>query len=115
MSDLKELTKSICEFRDARDWKQFHTAKDMALSLLIESAECAEHFQFKNAEEISEHLSKNREEVADELADVLYWVLLLANDFDINIEESFKRKMKKNEAKYPVEKSRGDHRKYSEF
>lgn len=115
MSDLEELQKKITEFRDARDWKQFHNPKDVAISLSLEAAEVLEHFQWKSAEEMQKHLSENKEKVADELADVLYWVLLMSIDFEIDLVKEFNRKMEKNAKKYPVEKAKGTHKKYTEL
>lgn len=115
MSDIENLTKRIVEFRDERDWKQFHNTKDLALSLVLEAAEVLEHFQWKNPEEIQKHLEINKHELAGELADTLYWVLLMANDLNIDLLEAFDKKMTKNEAKYLVEKAKGNHKKYTEL
>ena len=115
MSDLDDLRKRVVDFRDARDWKQFHNPKDMAISLALEAAEFLEHFQWKNENEISQHLGKRKEEVEDELADVLYWVLLIANDLDVDLKKAFIKKLEKSAAKYPVEKSKGKHTKYTEL
>jgi NTP pyrophosphatase (non-canonical NTP hydrolase) len=115
MSDLVELQEKIIAFRDARGWKQFHNHKDLAISLVLEASEFLEHFQWKSPEEIKKHLNNNKEGVSDELADVLYWVLLLAYDLDIDLAEAVTGKMKKNEAKYPVKKASGTHKKYTEL
>ncbi len=115
MTDLEKLQKQIVAFRDARNWKQFHNPKDLALSLVLEAAEVLEHFQWKNEAEIKDHLAANKTDVADELSDVLYWVLLMAHDLDIDLEPALQAKMKKNEAKYPVDKAKGNHRKYTEL
>ncbi len=115
MSDIRELQKRIIAFRDARDWKQFHNPKDVAISLILEAGELLEHFQWKSAEEMQQHIEKQKEEISDELADVLYWVLLMSNDLDIDVGSALKKKMEKNEAKYPVQKSKGSHKKYTEL
>jgi NTP pyrophosphatase (non-canonical NTP hydrolase) len=115
MEDLGELRKIILKFRDERDWKQFHNPKDSAISLLLESAEFLEHFQWKNDQEIKQHVTKEKDEVSDELADVLFWVILIANDLGIDLVAASKSKMRKNEAKYPVEKARGNHTKYTQL
>jgi dCTP diphosphatase len=115
MADLNKLQKMIVEFRDDRDWKQFHNPKDMAISLSLEASELLEHFQWKNPEEIKSYLEKNKTDVADELADVLYWVLLIANDLKIDLEKAEIKKMKKNTSKYPVDKAKGNHIKYTEL
>ncbi|MCX6727898.1 MAG: nucleotide pyrophosphohydrolase [Candidatus Saccharibacteria bacterium] len=115
MNDITTLQKRIVDFRDARDWKQFHNPKDMAISLVLEAAEVIEHFQFKSPEEIQSHLEKNKEDLSGELADVLYWVLLMAHDLDIDISKAFDNKMAQNEAKYSVEKSKGNNKKYTQL
>lgn len=115
MSDFNKLTGLVCAFRDARNWKQFHKPKDMALSLLLEASELAEHFQWKSDEESLDILKSKREDLADELSDVLYWTLLMAHDFGINLPEAFEAKLEKNERKYPVEKSKNNAKKYSEL
>ncbi|HNQ31775.1 MAG TPA: nucleotide pyrophosphohydrolase [Candidatus Woesebacteria bacterium] len=109
---MNSLTKRIIAFRNARDWKQFHNPKDVALSLVLEATEVMEHFQWKNKEEMEEHVNKNRNEIAEELADVLYWVLLISHDLDIDIVKALDSKSKKNAKKYPVEKAKGKHTKY---
>ncbi len=115
MSDINELTEKIVKFRDDRDWKQFHNPKDLALSLLLEAAEVLEHFQWKSENEIKEYLEKNKSDIADELADTLYWILLMSNDLDIDIRKSLDEKLKKNSEKYPIHKSKGNHTKYNQL
>lgn len=113
--DIKDLTQRIIAFRDARDWKQFHNPKDVALSLVLEAGEVMEHFQWKNKEEMEKHVIENKEDIADELADVLYWVLLMSNDLKIDVLDALEKKIKKNEDKYPVEKAKGKHTKYNKL
>lgn len=115
MTKIEKLTKRIINFRDARDWKQFHNPKDVALSLSLEAAEVLEHFQWRNGAELDEYIEKNKEHLGDELADVLYWILLMSHDLNIDISEAISRKMDKNEEKYAVEKAKGNHKKYTEF
>lgn len=112
---LEELQRIIIEFRDARDWKQFHNAKDLALSLMLEAGEVMEHFQWKSPKEIQKHIRTSKKEIGDELADVLYWVLLMAHDLKIDLPEAVLKKMKENERKYPVKKARGRHVKYTQL
>lgn len=114
-NQIKKLTERIIRFRDARDWKQFHKPKDLAVSLSLEAAEVLEHFQWKNEDEIGEYVKTHKEEIADELADVLNYLLIIAHDLDIDIIEAENRKVSKNEAKYPVEKARGNAKKYIEL
>ncbi|TSC84802.1 MAG: nucleotide pyrophosphohydrolase [Parcubacteria group bacterium Gr01-1014_13] len=115
MLNLEEVQKKIIAFRDERDWKQFHTPKDMAISLALEAAEVLEHFQWKNEAEMKEYIANHKEEIGDELADVLWWVLLMANDLGIDILEAADKKIDKTALKYPVEKSKGRHTKYTEL
>ena len=107
--------KKIVKFRDARDWKQFHNPKDMALSLTLEAAEVLEHFQWKNPQEIEEYIKTNKEEIGEELADALYWILLMSHDLGIDILDASKKKIAKSELKYPIEKAKGNHKKYTEL
>jgi len=115
MSDIERFSKRILDYRNARDWKQFHTPKDMAISLVLEATEVLEHFQWKNEEDIENYLKDNKDKLGEELADVFYWVLLMCHDLGLDIEAVFEKKMEKNEAKYPVEKFRGKSDKYNKL
>lgn len=115
MADLDDLQKRVVNFRDARDWEQFHNPKDLAVSMVLEAAEFLEHFQWKSSDEVKKHLKAKHADVSDELIDVLYWVLLIAHDMNIDLPKAFDRKMKQNEAKYPVQKAKGSHKKYTEL
>ena len=115
MKNINDLTKRIIAFRDARDWKQFHNAKDVALSLVLEAGEVMEHFQWKNKEEIEKYIETNKADIGEELADVLYWVLLMSHDLKIDVLEALEKKILKNEEKYPVEKAIGKHTKYNKL
>ena len=115
MAKVEDLTKKIVAFRDARDWKQFHNPKDVALSLVLEATEVMEHFQWKSAKEMEQYIKTNKGEIAEELADVLYWILLMSHDLSINVYKALDKKISKNESKYPVEKSKGKHTKYTDL
>lgn len=115
MTTIEELTALMLRFRDERNWAQFHNPKDVALSLSLEAAELLELMQWKSGTELLNHLKINRELLADELADVLGWVLLLAHDQGIDMNEAVKSKLLKNAVKYPVEKARGVAKKYTEL
>lgn len=115
MGNVERLQELIIQFRDARDWKQFHNPKDLAISLALEATEVLEHFQWKNKEEVEEYTESRKADIGEELADVLFWALLLSHDLEIDIEDAFIKKMEKNEAKYPIEKSKGRHAKYTEL
>jgi len=116
MSDaIARLTKLACDFRDERDWKQFHNLKDMVVSLALEAAEVLELAQWKNETELRKYLAEHPEKLEDELADVLYWILVLAHDNGIDLAKAFEKKIEKNRKKYPVEKARGIAKKYTEL
>jgi len=111
--NIENITKKIISFRDARDWAQFHNPKDVAISLSLEAAELLEHFQWKNPAEIEKHIKTNKSEISEELADVLYWVLLLSHDLKIDPLAALAKKLKKNARKYPISKAKGRHTKYN--
>lgn len=115
MSDLTDLTKKVIAFRNARDWKQFHNPKDMTLSLVLEAVELMEHFQWKNDKEMELHIQTHKKEIGEELADVLYWVLLICHDFGIDPKDALEKKLVVANKKYPVEKAKGKHTKYTEL
>ncbi len=112
---IDRLTAMACRFRDERNWKQFHNPKDMALSLVLEASELLELTQWKNGQDLHEHLQKNHELLGDELCDVLYWVLVIAHEYNIDLRTAFKAKIAKNEAKYPIHKAHGKAKKYTEL
>ena len=114
-TELDALREAASGFAEERDWAQFHTPKDLALSLTLEAAELAALMQWKHGEALEAHLRANREALGDELADVLWYTLLIAHYQDIDLAEAFARKLEKNAAKYPVEKSRGSAAKYTEL
>jgi len=109
MSDLNDLTSALLKFRDERDWAQFHNPKDLALALNIEAGELLETFLWKSAEQA------DIEQVKEELADVLAFALLLAERYDFDVKQIVLDKIAKNALKYPVEKSKGIAKKYSEL
>lgn len=114
---IYNFIKKILAFRQKRDWKKFHNPKNLAISLAVESGELLEKFQWLNQEE-AEEVKKNKKlkkEISQEIADVLYYLLLLTYDLDIDIEEAFNQKMKENEKKYPVKKAKGKALKYNKL
>ena len=115
MSDLKQMTDALLRFRRERDWEQFHNPKDQMLSLALEAAELLELAQWRDGQALQEHLEANRELLSDELADVLGWVLLIAHDQGIDLAAAAEAKLRKNEAKYPVEKAKGRAEKYRDL
>jgi NTP pyrophosphatase (non-canonical NTP hydrolase) len=109
MDDWKELQKALIDFRDERDWEQFHNPKDLALALSIEAAELNELFLWKQPEDA------NQDKIKEELADVLAYALLLANTYDLDISQIVLDKIKKNAEKYPVDRAKGTAKKYDEL
>lgn len=109
MKKLDEFIAEIVSFRDDRDWKQFHNAKDLALALSIEASELNELFLWKDATEVDSGKLKH------ELADVLMYAILLADNQGLDILEILSEKLKINAEKYPVDKAKGNAKKYDQF
>ena len=109
MSDIKELTQKLIDFRNERDWEQFHNPKDLALAINIEAGELLENFLWKTPDDA------NEEKVKEELADVLAFALLLADKYNFDVKEIVLEKIRRNGEKYPVEKSKGTAKKYNEL
>lgn len=102
MTQAQKLVDALKQFRDARDWAQFHNPKDLALALSIEAAELNELFLWRSPDEV------DRNGVAKELADVFAYALLLLDTYDLDLEEIVRKKLEINEKNYPVEVSRGN-------
>jgi dCTP diphosphatase len=113
MTVIKDLQSEIKQFVDERDWSQFHNYKDLAISLSLEASELLEHFQWKDNEKLNQYAVEQKENIAEEIADVFYWVLLISNKLDINLADEFHKKMVKNTIKYPIDKSKGKSDKYN--
>ncbi|GBG96510.1 nucleotide pyrophosphohydrolase [Lactococcus termiticola] len=101
----------INRFRDDRNWRQFHNEKDLAISISLEASELLELFQWKSA---SEGIS-DIEKLKDELADVLIYSYMMADNLNLDIDSIIKEKLVKNNKKYPVEKSKNNNKKYTEL
>lgn len=108
-SDIKEIMEQIIQFSKDRDWDQFHNGKDLALALSIEASELNEVFLWKTPEEI------NVNKVKEELADVMNYAFLIADKYKLDIKEIVLSKLAKNAEKYPIEKSKGNAKKYTEL
>lgn len=118
MQDLLEDYKlRISDFCEARDWDQFHDAKELAIGLVTESSELLDLFRFKSVAEVEALFDEpqSREKIEDEVADVLFFLLRMAGRYEIDLREALEMKIQKNAAKYPVELARGSNRKYNEF
>ena len=113
---LAALKKDIEVFCTERDWDQFHGLKDLSMGLATEASEVMELFRFKSDDQCNDVASgESRYKLEDELADVLFFVVRMAQKYNIDLTTSFERKMQKNRAKYPVEKSKGSNKKYTEL
>ncbi len=112
MSDIKEITDALIEFRNNRDWKQFHDSKNLATAISIEAAELNELFLWKTAEE-SEKVDKER--IKEEIADIFAFSLLLAEKHGFDVKKIMLDKINKNNIKYPVDKAKGNARKYTDL
>ncbi|MCX4190209.1 nucleotide pyrophosphohydrolase [Methylophaga sp. OBS3] len=111
-----ELKQQLIAFRRERDWEQFHTPKDVAISLSIEAAELLEWFQWRTSDEIQAMLTtEKREALEDEIADVAVYLTYLCHDLDVDLPAVVARKMQKNAAKYPKDKVKGRADKYNEY
>lgn len=104
---MEDVKKAVVKFTKDRDWDQFHSPANLAKSIAIESGELLEYFQWND--------NFNKEDVCDELADVIIYAILLADKLDVNLEEIIMKKMEKNSKKYPIEKAKGNSKKYTEL
>ena len=108
-TDQDDILQALLKFRDERDWAQFHNPKDLSIALSIEANELMELFLWKNPDDA------NKEKVKEELADVFSFAFLLADKYSYNIKNLIFDKIKKNEEKYPIDKSKGIAKKYDEL
>jgi dCTP diphosphatase len=116
MSDsIAELTEKIQAFVDARDWRQFHNAKDMAVAIAAEAGELMQHFVWQQDGQIAQRVETRREELAGEIADVGILLFELADNLGLKLGEVMAAKIARNEVRYPVAMARGNNLKYSEL
>jgi len=112
---LHDLAARVLRHRDERDWAQFHTPKELAVSLVVEAAELLALMQWKTGEDLSAALAARRDRIRDELADVLHSLLLLGSDLNVDLGTALEQKLQHDAAKYPIEKARGRADKYTEL
>jgi NTP pyrophosphatase (non-canonical NTP hydrolase) len=112
---LRELAQALRRFADERDWDQFHAPKNLAMALSVEAAELLEHFQWLGEDESRRLPAKKLAQVSDEMADVLLYLVRLADKLDVDLAAAARRKMQVNAQKYPPERARGTSRKYTEL
>lgn len=109
---MKQTIEKVLQFRDDRDWKQFHNPKDLAISLCLEAAELLEVFQW-SAKDLE--CKEKKEKIEEELADVLMYSILMADACDLDIQQIIEKKLKRNMEKYPVELAYGSKEKYDQL
>ena len=109
------LRHEILEFRRLRDWEQFHSPRNLATAISIEAAELLEPFRWASEEQARDIVKLRRAEIADEIADVAILLTYLPHDLAIDLDAAVASKLQANALKYPVEKSRGSNKKYSEL
>lgn len=109
MTEINKLTQELRKFRDERDWAQFHNPKDLAIALSIEAGELLELYLWKPAEKA------DVEKIKEELADVLAYAFMLADNYALDVAQIMQEKLAKNKLKYPVEKAKGNAKKYNEL
>ena len=112
MSELDKLINELIQFRDERDWEQFHNSKDLALGISIEAAELNELFLWKSKEQVE---TVNEERIKEELADILNYCFLLAQKHNFSPIDIVREKLEKNRQKYPIDKAKGSAKKYNEL
>ena len=113
--DFNDIVLALRRFAEERDWDQFHSPKNLAMATTVEAAELQEHFQWLTEEQSKNLPSQKLAEVAEEIADIQVYLIRLADKLGIDILESVRAKIKRNAAKYPADKVRGDARKYTEY
>ncbi len=114
-TNLQAIKQIVSQFVTERDWNQFHTPKNLSVDISVEAAELMEQFLWAKDAELMEVLEKNREAIEEEVSDVLLALCAFANACNIDIAAAFERKMKKNRAKYPIDKARGRSTKYDKL
>ena len=112
---MKKLVNEVRQFREERDWEQFHSPKNLAMALMVECAELAEHFQWLTQEQSRNLPAEKKEAVKEEIADVLVYLVNLAEKLDIDLLDAAWEKIGKNRKKYPADKARGKSAKYHEY
>lgn len=112
---FEELTARVVAFRDERDWKQFHSPRNLAASISIEAAELLELFQWSSDATLADDIEARREDLERELADVMIYAMLLAHETGVDLEAAIATKLEENAEKYPTERARGSREKYTKL
>ena len=114
-SKYENLMKKIIDFREDRDWAQYHDPKNLATAISIEAAELQEIFLWQTAAASRQLPAEKVDLIKDEAADIFIFLIYLCDAFNINLHDAVEKKISKNDLKYPVETSRGSNRKYNEL
>ncbi|MDM5187311.1 nucleotide pyrophosphohydrolase [Bacillus sp. DX4.1] len=102
---MKKVYEKILEFRDQRDWKQYHDEKDLAISISLEANELLENFQWRSSKEA---LTTSKQNIKEEMADIFIYLIQMADKMQVDLEEEVLKKLEKNAKKYPAPQNRGD-------
>lgn len=114
--EIKKYQDRVQAFADERDWDQFHTLKNLTMAMGVETSELMEHFQWLDSKVgVSDLSDEKREKVLEEMIDIFIYWMRISDKLEMNIEESFEKKFKKNQEKYPADVVRGSHKKYTEY
>ncbi len=109
---MEHLVDKVVEFRDKRNWRQYHNPKDLAISIVLEACELLENFQWKSSERA---VQEKMENIKEELADIIIYLLLLSYELGIDLEDAVLKKISKNQEKYPEDRAYGSSKKYTEL
>ena len=112
---IEALTAEIRAFRDARDWRQFHNPKELAVAITAEAGELLQHFVWQSPEQSERRITDRRAEIESEIADVAILLFELADNCDMDLAAVMRAKLARNEERYPAEKARGSNKKYNEL
>lgn len=110
--EINEIIKEINQFRDERNWRQYHNEKDLAISISLEANELLEIFQWRSSEEAK---AESLEHLKEEIADVLIYTLMMADNLDLDVSDIIREKIVKNGVKYPISQAKGSNKKYTEL
>lgn len=113
--EIESLVLALRDFARARDWEQFHSPKNLAAALAVEASELLEHFQWLTEEQSRQLSDEKKAEVAEEVADVLLYLLQLSDKLGIDPMDAARAKLQANARKYPVDRARGSSKKYNEI
>jgi len=113
MGEIKSILRKIKKFRDDRNWLKYHDPKNLAISIIIEASELLEHFQWRTKKEIDTYIVSHKQEIKHEIADVAIYLFELADQLEINLISAIEEKIKINNKKYPVSKSKNSHAKHT--